>query len=411
MLSKEQKSLIPRTTKQRWDKITHEEYFGYEMVKDYLEDFDHIKEVLINKHIKQGMKLMCALSYGYKDVIYDVDNGKKLLREHAEKITFGIQRFAKYGNMNLSDTCHIFGVSRDWFYRHRDKTKCKKSRIDRCFRQYPGQLTLEEVVQIKAIILAPENRRKTKTTLFYDSIRKGIITCSISTFFKYADLVGYQKIQKTKIKYRKKGFRAAYPFEWLHVDVTHVQTQKDGVQYVAFIKDNFSKALLGYKSTSYRPDSGFIRDLFEDTFRKRRLLDLTHPINILSDGGSENKGALVDWINQVDAPPVVRKLTAKTDEFPFSNSMSESTHSIYKTEFLGKKHSLNIEEHLKNLEKFMDYYNQCRYPSEHFGLTPYEVLEGETPNKSRFKEQIKQRQKKRLEENRNFNGCPVFCIP
>ena len=409
MLSEEQKAIIPRTTRQRWDAITHEEYFGYEIVKDYIADFDHIKEVLTNKHIKQGMKFMCALSYGYKDVVASLDNGKKILREHSEKITFGIKRFARYGNINLSDACELFGVNRDWFYRHRNKKSCEKSIIGKCFRQYPNQLSLDEVGVIESVVSNPENRGKTKTTLFYSTIRKGLIACGLSTFFKYADLVGYQKPQKKIVEQRKKGFRAIRPFEWLHVDVTHVQTQNDSMQYVAFIKDNFSKALLGYKSISRRPDSGFIRDLFEETFIKYHLLDATDQINILSDGGSENKGSLLEWINQIDSP-VVRKLTAKTDEFPFSNSMSESTHSIYKSEFLQKRLSLDVKQHFEHLDQFMEYYNNQRYPSEHYGLTPYEVLEGEMPNKFRFTEQIKNRQKERLEENRSFNGCPIQCI-
>lgn len=41
----------------------------------------------------------------------------------------------------------------------------------------------------------------------------------------------------------------------------------------------------------------------------------------------------------------------------------------------------------------MDYYNDDRYPFEHFGLTPYEVLDGEILDKFRFTEQIRNRQK------------------
>lgn len=46
MLSEEQKAIIPRSTRQRWVDILHDDYFGYEMVKDYIADFDHIKDVL-----------------------------------------------------------------------------------------------------------------------------------------------------------------------------------------------------------------------------------------------------------------------------------------------------------------------------------------------------------------------------
>jgi transposase InsO family protein len=154
---------------------------------------------------------------------------------------------------------------------------------------------------------------------------------------------------------------------------------------------------------------GFIRDLFEETFKNHGLLDKTNPINILSDGGSENKGALLDWINQIEAPPVVKKLTARTEGFPYSNSMAESTHSIYKSEFLQGKHSIDKEDHLKNITLFFNYYNNNRFPFEFYGLTPMEVLKGEKPDKTKYREQIKNAQKERLEENRKFNCCPLVC--
>lgn len=409
MLSPEQINQIPRSTRSRWNKFNHEDYFGYDMVKDYIDDFDHIKNLLTNKHIKQGVKFMTAISFGYKNVIAEVENNKKLLIKHADRITHSINEFAKYGKLTKTQVCKLFGVSKDWFYRHRDKKNCEKSKIGKCYRQYPNQLTFEEVNMIQKVISKSENRMKTKTSLFYDSIRSGIIACGISTFFKYANLLGYQKPKKEKIE-RPRGFRATKPFEWLHVDVTYVQTQTEGMQYVALVKDNYSKALLGYKTIPRRPTSHFIRELFEEVFLKYKLLDSKGQINILSDGGSENKGALIDWINQIDAPPVVQKLTANTKEFPFSNSMSESTHSIYKTEYMQKKHSFNRQQHEKDLAQFVEYYNNERFPFEHFGLTPMEVLEGQKPFRGRFAPQIQEARANRLEANRNFNACPLACL-
>jgi len=70
--------------------------------------------------------------------------------------------------------------------------------------------------------------------------------------------------------------------------------------------------------------------------------------------------------------------------------MSESTHSIYKTEFLKGKISVNVKEHLKSLTHFYRYYNYERFPTELFGLHPMEVIEGKKIDKHYYKEQIKQ---------------------
>jgi hypothetical protein len=134
--------------------------------------------------------------------------------------------------------------------------------------------------------------------------------------------------------------RASRVFAWLHVDITLVQTVNDGVQRVAFVKDNYSKAILGYTSADGSAGSQFIRTLFEEVFQRYDLLNAAEAINILSDGGSENKGSLLEWINQLEAPPGVRKISVNSPEFEFSNSMAESTHSIFKTEFMRRKHSL-----------------------------------------------------------------------
>ena len=61
------------------------------------------------------------------------------------------------------------------------------------------------------------------------------------------------------------------------------------------------------------------------------------PVHILSDGGPENKGVFLDWLGELNLPPIVRKVTALSDLFPFSNSMSERIHSIFKSEFYKSK--------------------------------------------------------------------------
>ena len=193
----------------------------------------------------------------------------------------------------------------------------------------------------------------------------------------------------------------------MHVDITKVNTTENGIQKVAFVKDNKSKAILHYASTSGKAGSEFIKNLFAETFEKYNLLNAIKPINILSDGGSENKGELLSWINTIQAPPMITKITAQTKDFPFSNSMSESTHSIYKTEFLHGKYSLNEKSHLKDLERFVEYYNYERYPTDLFGLTPIEVVNGKIPDKNHFKEKIQEARKNRVEVNQQFNDCKI----
>jgi len=179
------------------------------------------------------------------------------------------------------------------------------------------------------------------------------------------------------------------------------------MQHVAFVKDNFFKAILLYSSTHRTGDSNFIKNLFQETFEKYNLLNGVDPINILSDGGSENKGELLTWIHNIEAPPVVSKITAQTKDFPFSNAMPDSTHSIYKTEFMHGKLSLNTLVHLQDLERFVEYYNNQRYPTKLYGYTTMEIIGGKIPDKNRFKEQILVARKDRIQANQQFNCSAV----
>ena len=96
-----------------------------------------------------------------------------------------------------------------------------------------------------------------------------------------------------------------------------------------------------------------------------------------------------------------------TDEFPFSNAMSEITHSIYKSEFMGGNHSEDQASHIASLDSFMDYYNHHRYPCRLYGKTPMEIINGQDVDKTLFSEILKQAKVDRLEVNKNFNECVV----
>lgn len=314
-------------------------------------------------------------------MLQEFSHNKQLLKLHADKIITSIEKMKLLVNVNVKTACKYYGISKDWYYNQKRKLVCKISPFQKCYRQHPNQLTISEISVIENLVTHPTNFGKTKVTLYYHAMRNKLLFCGKSTFNKYTSALGYIKPKRFKLP-SQKGFRASRVFEWLHVDITIVNTLEDGMQKVAFVKDNFSKGILHYDSTSGKAGSEFIKNLFAETFSKYNLLNAIKPINILSDGGSENKGELLSWIQNIQAPPTVTKITAQTKDFPFSNSMSESTHRIYKTEFLHGKYSLNEKTHLKDLDRFVEYYNHHRYPTDLFGLTPIDVVNGKTPDKN-----------------------------
>ena len=74
------------------------------------------------------------------------------------------------------------------------------------------------------------------------------------------------------------------------------------------------------------------------------------------------------------------------------------------------EYSLNEEMHLKDLDHFMDYCSNERYPTNHYGYTVLQVLHGKIPDKNRFKNEIKLAQQQCYQENKSFNQCSFqFC--
>jgi len=406
MLSTEQLSLLPKTTKHNWNQFRHTDYYGCKWTESYIKQFDNIKDVFASTFLYRSLRFFVETRKGYHAMLGELTHHKNLLKLHAHEIIQSIDHIRSVAKVKATTACKYYGVSKDWYYREKSKIICTINPFQKCYRQHPNQLTVSEVASIENLVIDPVSYGKTKTTLYYHALRNKLIFCGKSTFNKYASALGYRKPKRFDRK-RKEGLKATRIFEWLHVDITNVNTLEDGVQKVAFVKDNFSKAILHVASTSGKAGSDFIKNLFAETFEKYGLYNATKPINILSDGGSENKGELLTWIENIQAPPVVMKITAQTKDFPFSNSMSESTHSIYKTEFLHGKYSLNEKSHLKDLERFVEYYNHYRYPTELYGLNPMEVIQGKIPDKHYFKEQIQFSRISRVQANQKFNACKI----
>lgn len=409
MLDHEQLATIPKNTRKNWNKFQHEGYDCEEWVRPFLKNFEDIKTVFMREQLMRSMMTLVSISNGYHQVLSSITQKKKLLKEHADAIVASIDKLVAVSEIKIERACCFYGVSKDWYYREKQRLKCTLSPIQLCYKQQPNQLTYDEVSVIEKIISKTENHGKAKTTLYYQALKQGILFCGKSTFNKYASALGFKRKNYKKLP-PKKGFRASRVFEWLHVDITYVPTLEEGMQKVAFVKDNFSKGLLHYKSTSGKAGSEFIASLFQETFEKYNLFDQLNPINILSDGGSENKGELLSWVNQIKAPPIVNKITARTEAFPYSNSMSESTHSIYKTGFMKKQLSKNETEHLENIAQFVTQYNEHRYPTELYGLTPLEVIHDNIPDKHLYREQIQQARKDRISVNQQFNDCPIHFV-
>jgi hypothetical protein len=116
-------------------------------------------------------------------------------------------------------------------------------------------------------------------------------------------------------------------------------------------------------------------DAVQEVYEKY-LKQLPHPIEIMSDGGSENIG-ISQWIHTYPQRQIKHIVAQYGVEF--SNSMADSANRMLKYYGL---YQMNIDEFV-NLQRALDFIanNYQHRPNNTLnGLTPQEVLTGKTEN-------------------------------
>jgi hypothetical protein len=402
ILKDEQLKIIPNSTLSYWRSFNHKSFFGYEWVRDYIETDIQTKDVAKRKVGITVIRFVGKMYKCYDQLLSDTKSFKRVIKKNAGVVVATIDKMNGY-IQNLKLCCKLIKLSVTQYYRLKNKINCTVSVLNLCYKTHPSQLSITEASIITDCVTKPDNFYQPLCSLYYSLMRTGKLFCSLSTFYKYASLI-LEKREKPIREIAQNSFRAFRVFEYLHIDTTFVLTQKEGSSRVAFVKDNRSKALL-HKAIVPDGKSGYIRDLLKATFEKYSLFNTPVPINIVSDGGSENKGEVLEWIRGLNNDKVI-KLTAK-DNFAHSNNMVESLNNVFKNEFLRDKNIHDQTVLQKELDAFDNYYNWNRYPFELYGYSPMEVVEGAVPGKNRFKDEIQKAQQKRYLLNKVSTYCGI----
>ena len=187
----------------------------------------------------------------------------------------------------------------------------------------------------------------------------------------------------------------------MHQDITIFRTLNGIKQYVYIIKDNFSRAILGFRvATEY--SSEIARQTFETVLKRFGLIEQEG--FLVTDGGMENKGALDEMLRR---PGMLwKKLIAQIDIIQ-SNGMIEAANKILKYRYLYPKTISGMLDLEKELQEAVIDFNAMPN-GQLYGFTPNEVLSGAIPSNEGYKEQIHLATFKRMQENRTFN-CRFSC--
>ena len=391
MLSKEVLKLIPSSTLDNWNKRNTGKLFGLDYVHDFQDNLDMMKDFMAKKSLLKAAKAVYFVYCAYVKLFEAVKNKSKIFRQSKDIIIDTIDRIKDVIGQNRA--LRAFGISYQQFYAWKRKINCKIYPRVLCRKIYYNQLTGKEINTIKEYLKKPEYRHWNVTNIFFQILRDKAAFFSQTTFYNYVNRLQLQRDRPEKKKYNT-GIRADAPKKILHADVTIYRPLDHARVYLYFLVDNFSRFILGWKA-SLEYSAKIVFENITEAYNKYDLGKVPPYIELITDGGSENKGAVENFVNKPKSN--IQKLIAQTD-IVFSNSMVEAVNKRIKYDFLFTANLLNIDQVIKYLFYAVEQYNNKPH-SALYGLTPTEVFNGILPDKDMYKPAIKQAAKKRKEIN------------
>ena len=386
---------IPSSTLHNWKKKDFASFIGSEYVSDFEQNLQLIKDFLSKKHLLNAAKAIYFVYSAYVLILNSAKNRNKIFRQSKNIILSTIDRVKD--NIGLKRALRAFGISFQQYYAWKKKVSCKVSPFNLCRKLYHNQLTTKEVNTIKEYLKNPAYLHWNLTPVYFQMLRDKVAFMSITSFFKYADLLMLKRSKIQKKKYSE-GIRADAPKKILHMDVTIYKPLDHTRVYIYFLVDNYSRYILNWKaSLEYSANITF--ENISEAYLKYNLDKINPYVDLVTDGGSENKGPVNVFVERKDVN--INKLVAQKDII-FSNSMVEAVNKRMKYDFLFTTKLLDIEQTRQFLSSAVEQYHNKPH-SALYGLTPKEALNCQLPDKDMFKQAIRQAALKRKSVNLGQN--------
>lgn len=402
LLDEQFRKSIPYSTIHDWRKLQSESFFGYQ--------YRDIMNVALDEHIlfleyqklKKVLftigKTWINLSKYILPVIHKHKNFKPVLIEQTQLLSTVIPK---------KTSLHIMGFTvQSFHYQINSLIACASSSVRLCLKQNPQQISKPEVNEMKELFENSSFASWSMISLYYWGLANNKIAMGLSTFYKYVKILNLSR-KFIKPKDPQKGIQTTAPNQFLHIDTTYYYkklTDKPKVA-VSFASDNFSKFIMGYNIAFENSHKNIVSVL-------RKTIDTIHkfhpdhlcPINIVSDGGSENKAKSIQELLENNKRPPLKHLIALKD-IAYSNSPIEAVNKIYKRYLRFYKPTI-YNEFVAVTELFVHDYNMVRPHGSLKGLTPFQAYQNiEAPD---YKQDIQLARDKRIEFNIK-NRCLFAC--
>ena len=385
--------IIPRSTRQRWKhlsvhsfRMTKEWDQMITRVPDYKNIYRCVRVLLYLINIQKQILQSCSLTYQQFMIVKPC-----------------LERLMRHMNPGYRDRIRNYlPFSFKQWSAWNSRKVCAASLVQLCRRKHPAQLSVGEVLVIREECSHSRFRQWPLSSVYFQLVREQKVNCSLSSFYKYCRLLNI-----TRKKVRKPvcytPLTCSAPLRMLHMDVTLFKTVNGVKHYLYLIRDNYSRAILACKTATVY-SSTIAKDTLEEVLLRFGIMEREG--TLITDGGSENKGALMQWLAK---PGMLwKKIIAQVDIIQ-SNSMAEAANKILKYRYLFPNPVSDTSELVSVLDKALTDYNNMPQKNLH-GLTPNEVINGAIPDKYRFRTQIAAARKKRVSINQAV-ACTDECSP
>lgn len=403
MLPAHIKAQIPRSTLVDWqNRFLRTDLFGSSEVALFQEQMNFL--LLLEKHRRlfAAFRAMIHVNRLLVDMVQNRVPFKRMPLEYRTRFVGLVNRFRN--STDIKRLLRMMGLSHQRLYNiSRSLTVCGRSLRALCRTLHPQQLTQMEERVIHRYLCNEQFQHWSGRSIFLQMLRDGAAFCSLSSFYNIAAALGFSR-KPHKSKHKRVGIRAEQPGRIIHIDITEIRLTDHTKVYIYQVVDNFSRYVLRCFASIEKKAEIYVELINSVLAEHRETFEQAHPTIIFCDKGSENKGALDEWLAGLS--DVIQKMVA-LDHIQFSNSMAESANKFLKCYYIRERKFTSLQA----LQKFLDFYRadfNIRPHAELHGLNPDEVFDGQFPVPNLFADQIAQAKSARVFINStlNCNSCP-----
>ena len=389
---------IPRSTVASWKRTDFTKLITTPVTDSALDDFRLYQKFIDDRVGQKLFQTYSHVSETFHIILRKIKNSKDIFNKSKSMILETIENVRLV--IGIQNALKLFKLSRRKYDMWVKNISCSSSPIGLCVRQYPNQLLQSEVDAFKRFFLGFEFSKWPLNSIYYEGVRKGLLTFSLSTFYKYARDLGFSHpVPDSRRANHKIGIRAAGPNKIWHMDITIFKPIDHVKVYIYLVVDNYSRFILGWRASLVHSASLCSEHWSRLTrnFGDPRSGDT---IQVLVDGGPENKPLPLE----PNLIPI--KMVIAQKDILFSNSMIEAINKILKYRYLFTQDLANYPAVIEHLRKSIPEFNFIRPYGPLQGLTPAEAFSEIAPDPSRFKKHFHKIQEQRYQTNRT-DLCPI----